>query len=89
MNFEQAMGQIRTWLAAAIAAYAARHVPPEIISLLPAGWETGVAVFVSGLPIAIWSWWAKRPKAVAAQAVRVLADRPELAREVRAELAGR
>lgn len=72
MNQEQILGQIRTFLAAALAAMAAKYVPPEMISWLPVGWEATIAGIVSAIPIAAWSWWAKRPAAVGAQAVKLL-----------------
>ena len=84
MNQEQLMGQLRTWLAASIAAFAATHIPPDFLTVLPPGWESVIATFLSGLPFAMWSFWAKRPAAVSAQAVTQLKKEghPTLAKEV-------
>lgn len=87
MNQEQFNGQLRTFLASALAFYAAKYLPPDLLNALPQGWAPVVVAFLAGLPSAIWSAWAKRPHALAQQAIAVLQDKPLLATKVSNALA--
>lgn len=63
MNNAVLFGQIRTALAAALAVWASKHVPPEAMAYLPEGWAELAVGILAAAPVAAWSWWSKRPVA--------------------------
>ena len=89
MNQEQFAGQLRTFLAAIVAVIATKYLPPEITKAMPPDAAVVVATLLAALPSAAWSFWAKRPDAVAARVSTVItkAGQPELAARAAAVIA--
>lgn len=69
MNQEQLIGQLRTFLAVALATLAAKYLPASVTAMLPAEWAMMLAALLAGVPSALWSYYSKRPAAVAERAV--------------------